>query len=76
VLKRGLYPMAIGVLVGLALGAATTRTVSSLLLGVAPLEPLIMGGVAAILALFTTLACLQPALRAARTAPSTMLRSV
>jgi putative ABC transport system permease protein len=76
VLKRGLYPIVIGVLIGLALGAATSRTVSSLLFGVAPLEPLIMGGVAAVLVLVTTLACLQPALRAAGTSPSTMLRSV
>ena len=68
--------MMIGVGAGLALGAAASRTISSLLFGVDPLEPLIMGGVAAVLVLLTTVACLAPAWRAARTSPSTMLRAV
>jgi ABC-type antimicrobial peptide transport system permease subunit len=76
VFKRGLSPMVIGVCVGLALGAAASRTISSLLFGVELLEPLIMSGVAAVLVLVTTVACLEPAWRAARTSPSTMLRAV
>ena len=76
VVRRGLSPMMIGVCAGLALGAAASRTVSSLLFGVDPLEPLIMSGVAAVLVLLTAVACLAPAWRAARTSPSTMLRAV
>jgi predicted permease len=76
VVRRGLPPMLLGVCAGLALGAAASRTISGLLFGVDPLEPLIMSGVAAVLILVTTVACLAPAWRAARSSPSTMLRAI
>jgi ABC-type antimicrobial peptide transport system permease subunit len=76
VCTRGLYPMAIGLSIGLALGWAASRTITNLLFGVEPMEPLIMGGVAAVLVVVTAAACLEPALQAARTSPSTVLRSI
>ena len=46
----------------------------SLLFGVAPLEPMVVGSVVALLAAVTVLAALSPALRAMRVDPASVLR--
>lgn len=65
-------------LVGLALGAlgaiAAARLVRGLLYGVRPAEPAVLLGVVVLLVLAVALACLRPALRAARVDPAELLR--
>ena len=50
------------------------RAMTGLLFGVAPANPLVLGGTAAVLALVTLLACLLPSRRAARVSPMEALR--
>ena len=50
------------------------RAMTGLLFGVAPSNPLVLGGTAAVLALVTLLACLLPSRRAARVSPMEALR--
>jgi len=50
------------------------RAMTGLLFGVAPANPLVLGGTAAVLALVTLLACLLPSRRAARVTPIEALR--
>jgi predicted permease len=50
------------------------RAMSGLLFGVAPANPLVLGGTAAVLALVTLLACLLPSRRAAQVSPMDALR--
>ena len=50
------------------------RAMAGLLFGVAPANPLILGGTAAVLALVTVAACLLPSRRAARVSPIEALR--
>jgi putative ABC transport system permease protein len=66
---------AIGLLVGLAIGAATTRLLSSLLFGVAPLDPLTFLATPVLLAGVALLASYLPARRASRIPPMVALRS-
>ena len=64
----------IGVGVGLAGASALTRLLESQLYAVAPLDPLVFAGAAALLAGVTLAAALAPAVRAARTDPMEALR--
>jgi putative ABC transport system permease protein len=64
----------IGIVVGLAAAAAAGRSMSTLLFGVHPVDPLTFAGVAMLLALTATLATMLPALRAARVDPVVALR--
>jgi predicted permease len=50
------------------------RAMTGLLFGVAPANPLVLGGTAAVLALVTVLACLLPSRRAAKVSPMEALR--
>jgi len=50
------------------------RAMAGLLFGVAPANPLVLGGTAAVLALITLLACLLPSRRAAHVSPMEALR--
>jgi ABC-type lipoprotein release transport system permease subunit len=52
-----------------------TRLLTKILYGVSPNDPLIFGGVAAILALVAVIATLVPARRAARVDPLNALRA-
>ena len=51
-----------------------SRAMTGLLFGVAPANPLVLGGTAAVLALVTLLACLLPSRRAAQVSPMEALR--
>ena len=74
VLGRGLGLVLLGIAIGLAGGLAATRVLSSLLFGVGTRDPLTFATVAAVLAFVALLACLIPALRAAKVDPIVALR--
>ena len=65
----------IGLGIGLVLSVATMGVVSSVLYGVTPRDPLVLGSVVAILLLVVAIASLVPARRAMRIDPITSLRS-
>ncbi len=75
VLADGLGPVVAGLAVGLAAALALTRTLSALLYGVAPSDPLALGAAALALGAAGLLACWLPAHRAARTDPMVALRA-
>jgi putative ABC transport system permease protein len=74
VLGSGLRLAATGIAIGLAASALLTRSLSSLLFAVTPLDPLTFTLAAALLAAVAVAACLAPALRAARVDPAVALR--
>ena len=65
----------IGLGVGLVLSVATMGVVSSVLYGVTPRDPVVLGSVVAILSIVVAIASLVPARRAMRIDPMTSLRS-
>jgi len=64
----------VGSLIGLAAATATSRLLSGLLFGITPLDLPTYAGVAVILGLTATIACLLPTRRALRLDPMTVLR--
>lgn len=74
VLGEGLRLGLAGVLVGIALALAFNRYLSSLLFGISPSDPLVLGGVAVLILLTSAVACLPSALRACRLDPAQTLR--
>jgi len=74
VLLQHLRPVAAGLLLGLALAWIATTTMRSLLFGVAPLDPLVLGIVCVALAVTAAMACYIPARRASRIDPVLALR--
>jgi predicted permease len=75
VVRQGLVMSVIGAAIGLAMTFGVTRLLSALLFGVAPHDPLILGGVVVILLAVGVVASMVPALRAARVDPLTALRA-
>jgi ABC-type antimicrobial peptide transport system permease subunit len=65
----------IGLGVGLVLSIATLGVVSSVLYGVGPRDPVVLGSVVALLMVVVVIASLVPARRAMRIDPMTSLRS-
>ena len=65
----------IGLGIGLGLSVASMGVVSSVLYGVTPRDPLVLGSVVAILLVVVAIASLVPARRAMRIDPITSLRS-
>jgi ABC-type antimicrobial peptide transport system permease subunit len=74
VLVQHLQPVTAGLLLGLALGWAATAPMRSILFGVAPLDPLVLGTVCLALAVTAATACYVPARRASRIDPVIALR--
>lgn len=74
VVGESLRPAALGLIIGLALAAALARGMTSLVFGIAPLDPATFVGAPALLLLAVALASLRPALRASRIEPTTALR--
>jgi len=66
--------LAVGLPLGLLGAWLAGQAMTGLLFGVAPANPLVLGGTAALLALVTLLACLLPSRRAARVSPIEALR--
>ena len=75
VIGQGMRLGWIGLAIGLALSVATMGVVSSVLYGVTPRDPLVLGSVVVILMLVVAIASLVPARRAMRIDPITSLRS-
>jgi predicted permease len=74
VMSRGALVAALGLALGTAGAAALTRVLRTLLYGVGPTDPATFGFTAVLLAAVALLACLIPAMRAARVDPSITLR--
>lgn len=74
VLGRFLRVVAVGLVAGIALAAALTRFLGSLLYGVAPTDPLTFGGVIVVLALIALVASYLPARRVLAIEPAEVLR--
>jgi predicted permease len=75
VLSEGLRITTVGIVVGAAVALYAGRFVAPLLYDVKPTDPLVFGGVIAILLVTATLATLMPALRAAKVDPNVALRT-
>jgi predicted permease len=74
VLRDSLWLLALGLIIGLPLAAATMRGASALLFGVSPTDLTTLVGATALLALAAGLAGSVPAWRAARVSPGIALR--
>jgi predicted permease len=75
VLWQGLKPVAIGLAMGMAGGAAATRLLESVLFEVRPMDPAVVSSVVAMLAGISFAASLAPAWRATRIDPVVALRA-
>jgi predicted permease len=75
ILGRGMKLSAVGLLAGGALAAGLGALLRTLLFGVTPAAPGIYAGTAAALVLVAVMACVIPALRAARVDPAVALRN-
>jgi putative ABC transport system permease protein len=75
VVGRSLRLAAIGVVAGLILSAAGARTIESMLFQTSSRDPLILAGVALLLAALVVIGSVGPALKAARVDPMTTLRA-
>jgi predicted permease len=75
VVRQGMKLAWIGVGVGLVMSVSTLGVVSSVLYGVAPRDPIVLGVVVGLLTLVVAVASLVPARRAMRIDPITSLRS-
>jgi putative ABC transport system permease protein len=74
VLREGLWVVGIGTAVGALVSMSTSHLLTGLLFGVQPVDPLILGGMAAIFILVAMLAMILPARRATRVDPLAALR--
>lgn len=75
VVGDGLRTVVLGVVVGIALSLAGGQLVASLLYGISPRDPVIIAMSAIALAFIGIVACIIPALRAARVDPVSSLRA-
>jgi ABC-type antimicrobial peptide transport system permease subunit len=75
VVGSGVRTVALGITIGIVLALIAGRLITSLLYGVAPNDPFILGSVAAMLLAISIFAALAPAWRAARVDPVTALRA-
>jgi predicted permease len=73
-LADGLRPALIGLLLGLAAGAAVMQSIKAMLYETQPLDPQIFAAVAVLLIASAALACVVPAWRASRLDPMRVLR--
>jgi putative ABC transport system permease protein len=73
-LADGLRPAGLGLVLGLAGGAAAAKMIRDLLYGIQPLDASVFAGVAALLLGVAILACVLPAWRASRLDPVQALR--
>jgi predicted permease len=74
VLLDGLRPVFVGLVVGLAGGAAAGALIRSILYGTSPFDPLVFAAIVVSLLLTAILACAVPAIRASRIEPMQALR--
>jgi hypothetical protein len=74
VLREGMWPVAIGMILGLAASLAMNRVLQSQLVGVSPYDPVTMAGAPVILTVVALFACHMPARRAMHVDPVVALR--
>ena len=74
-LLLGVRLLVAGIVLGFAGAWLVGRAMSGMLFGVAPANPLVLGGTALLLSVVVVLACLLPSRRAARTDPMIALRA-
>lgn len=74
VMRQGLTPVILGLIVGVAAALTAGKMVASLLYGVHASDPAVIASVCFILLACAALACLLPAFRATRTDPAGVLR--
>src|SRR5581483_3156970 len=74
VIGRVVIVLAVGVSIGVAASVGTSSLIAGLLFGVAPRDPMTLGGAAIALVLVALLAGLVPAWRASRIDPAEVLR--
>ena len=74
ILKQGMRPVMLGVIIGFVACAAASRFLSIMLYGVSPFDPLTFAGVSLFLTGIALLACYLPARRATRVDPMEALR--
>ncbi len=74
ILKKGMAMVGIGLAIGLAGASLSTRLIQRLLYEIKPLDPVAYGGAVLFFAGVALIACLVPALRAARVNPMNALR--
>ena len=75
VCAHGLRPVAGGLAVGLVVSLATARFIETLLFGLAPLDPVVLGGAALTVLGLGAAACLGPAARVLRVPPARTLNA-
>lgn len=76
VLRRGMMLTMAGVVLGLVAAALASRVVASMLFGVSRLDAATYLGVAALLSAVAAVACVRPAVRAARVDPASTLKAI
>ncbi len=74
ILREGMQPVALGLIVGLTASLAVNRVLQSQLVGVSPYDPLTLATAPAVLILVALLACQIPSQRALRIDPALALR--
>ncbi|MGH7617906.1 MAG: ADOP family duplicated permease [Gemmatimonadaceae bacterium] len=74
VMRQGLGAACLGIVIGLAISAAATRVLSSMLFTVTPFDAVTFVGVSALMLVTAMLACYVPARRATRVDPLVALR--
>ena len=74
VVLRGVKLIGLGMIIGIVGAAGLARAIANLLYGVSPLDPMTLGVTILVLGLSGIVACLIPALRAARVNPIAALR--
>jgi predicted permease len=74
VFGEGMRPVALGLIVGLAVSLAVNRILQSQLVGVSPYDPVTLATAPAVLILVALLACQIPSRRAVRVDPAVALR--
>jgi putative ABC transport system permease protein len=74
IVKQGMPPILLGIVIGLAAALALSRFLETLLFGITPADPVTYIAAALLVACTAMVSCCVPAIRAARTDPASALR--